>query len=95
MFWWETFAPADPIARSCAMRTRVRARSASLGRACSSAPPSSSSPSSHLIVTFPARHGPKLREFTYPDAFADCLEPLNVFVQDAVAQLLREKMGKT
>ena len=48
-----------------------------------------------FIVTFPARHGPKLREFTYPDAFADRLEPLNVFVQDAVAQLIREKMGKT
>ena len=27
-----------------------------------------------FIVTFPARHAPKLREYAYPDAFADTLE---------------------
>lgn len=47
-----------------------------------------------FIVTFPARHAPKLREYAYPDAFADTLEALNIAVQDAIQQRLAEKRKK-
>ena len=44
-----------------------------------------------FIVTFPARHAPKLREYAYPDAFADTLVALNIAVQDAITQLIQDK----
>ena len=47
-----------------------------------------------FIVTFPARHAPKLREYAYPDAFADTLEVLNIAVQDAITQLIQDKLRK-
>ena len=47
-----------------------------------------------FIVTFPARHAPKLREYTYPDAFADTLEALNISVQAAIQDLIAEKRNK-
>ena len=37
-----------------------------------------------FIVTFPARHGPKLREYIYPDAFAGTLEAVSIDVQEAI-----------
>ena len=47
-----------------------------------------------FIVTFPARHAPKLREYTYPDAFAGTLEALNIAVQEAILQKIAEKHAR-
>ena len=44
-----------------------------------------------FIVTFPARHGPKLREYIYPDAFAGTLEAVNIAVQEAILKMIEEK----
>ena len=43
-----------------------------------------------IIVTYPARHGKKMREYISPDAFETEIEAENIAVQQAMLDRIRE-----